>query len=312
VKNNNYGPEVVYFSGLSLRYLRLAVEMSRYFDIPMVILHMDDWMEKEKRQMKELGWIWHKFIVKYMKMAASRSLSNTTNSPALARKISELTGYEHKAANNCCEDLIKKNAPPAIRSNAVPVITYAGAMNWDLQGETLEFFSHAVAELNAEGIKVHLHIYAPWEFAPKANAIEIPNAVSYKGHVSKYDLINIYLQSDFLLTTTTFRKENLILFRHSLSTKLSEYLCVGKPVISVGRYSWHLHEYVENNGCGFTIKQKELVNIKRRLIDILSVPKQETLKIGKNNRSLWEKAHDVRVMARETRKALGLGEYPDE
>lgn len=310
VKVQNFKPEVVYFAGLSLRFLQLAVEASLYFDVPMVVLHMDNWMERESMQIGALGSLWHRGIVKYMRMAAERSLSNTTNSPALAEIVSGLTGYPHESANNCCLPLVK-TAPSPPPCNRVPVITYAGAMNPHLQGRSLEIFARAVAELNVEGYRVKLHIYTPWEFAPQANAIRIPRAVYYMGQVSANDLAKVYERSDFLLATTTFRDEELVLFRYSLATKLSEYLCAGRPVISVGSGLWHLHDYVRKHDCGFTICDKGLPVIKEKLRMVLSTSQDERLRIGRNNRLLWESAHDARIMARRTREALGLGVYPE-
>ena len=151
MRERDFSPELVYFSGLSLRYLTMSVAVARHFDVPMAVLHMDNWMERECKQLGGvLGAIWHRIIVARMKEAAARSLSSTTNSPGLAKIITEMTGYQHKPANNCCSDLLQGVYFPSLPGNPVPVITYAGAMNKNLQGETLIILSHAIAELNAK------------------------------------------------------------------------------------------------------------------------------------------------------------------
>src|SRR6476661_2932949 len=79
VERRGFEPEVVYFAGLSYRYLRLAA------------------------------------------------------------KLSDVTGYRHVPANNCCSDLMEFAVKPdRPRPNRIPIITYAGAMNRHLQGETLK------------------------------------------------------------------------------------------------------------------------------------------------------------------------------
>jgi glycosyl transferase family 1 len=199
--------------------------------------------------------------------------------------------------------------PQRTQPNRIPIIAYAGAMNRHLQGETLKVLAGAVAELNAEGTRVQLHIYTPWEFAPDANAVAVPHAVFYKGQVGRDQLTDIYRRADFLVTTVTYRESNISLFRHSLSTKLSEYLCVGKPVISMGHRDWHLHEYVQDNGCGFSILMDEnfsRARIKDQLRRILATDGALLDRIGRNNRALWEQSHDVIVMAEASRRALGL------
>ena len=137
----------------------------------------------------------------------------------------------------------------------------------------------------------------------------MPNAVIYRGQVGREELAEAYRRSDFLVTTVTHREANIALFRHSLSTKLSEYLCAGKPVISMGHSDWYLHEYVQDHGCGFSIPMDEHYSrsaIKAHLRRILATPTELRRRIGRENRALWERAHDVTVMATGTRGAVGL------
>ena len=310
VARRGFEPEVVYFAGLSYRYLRLAVLAAEHYGVPMVILHMDDWMTVEREQAGRWGTLWGRRIREQLTRAAARSLVSTSNSPRLAAKLTDITGHRHIPANNCCSDLMEHAVKPErSQRNRIPIITYAGAMNRHLQGETLKVLASAVAELNAEGTRVQLHIYTPWEFAPDANAVSVPHAVFYKGQVSREQLADIYRRADFLVTTVTYRERNISLFRHSLSTKLSEYLSVGKPVISMGHSDWHLHEYVQDNGCGFSILMDEnfsRARIKQQLRGILATDRALLDRISRNNRALWERAHDVTVMARASRRALGL------
>ena len=314
VERRGFEPEVVYFAGLSYRYLRLAVLAAERYDVPMVILHMDDWMAVEREQAGRWGGVWARKIRQELTRAAGRSLVSTSNSPRLAARLTDITGHRHVPANNCCSDLMEDAVQPErTRPNRIPIITYAGAMNRHLQGETLKVLASAVTELNAEGTRVQLHIYTPWEFAPEANAVAVPHAVFYKGQVGREQLTDVYRRADFLVTTVTYRESNISLFRHSLSTKLSEYLCLGKPVISMGHWDWHLHEYVQDNGCGFSILMDEnfsRARIKEQLRRILAADRALLDRIGRNNRALWERAHNVAVKARASRQAVGLDSTP--
>ncbi len=309
VASRAFTPDVVYFAGLSYRYLRLAVMAAEHYGVPMVQLNMDDWMQVETEAAGRFGGRWSRLITRELTRASAASLVSTSNSPRLAARLSAMTGHQHVAANNCCDDLMAHATDTAVEPSPVPVITYAGAMNVNLQGETLKVLASAVAELNAEGTPVHLHIYTPWEFAPLANSIAVPGAVFYKGQVGRAALADIYRASDFLATTVTYREKHISLFRHSLSTKLSEYLCAGKPVLSMGHYDWHLHEYVQEHGCGFSVLMDEAFSraaIKAQLRQILATDPALLATMGQRNRALWERAHDVARMARETRQALRL------
>lgn len=310
LERRGFCPQIVYFAGLSLRFLALAVGIARHFDVPMAVLHMDDWLEEDSKGIRRpaLREAWRRRIMALMREAGARSLASTTNSPHLAEKLERITGHRFFAANNCCPDLVAGDTARLFRptGNPVPVLTYAGAMNPHLQGETLLWLARTVSELNFEGTACRLEVFTPIEFAPLINAEQVPGCVVYRGHAGPERLVEAYLASDFLVATTTFRPENLLLFRHSLATKLSEYLCVGKPVLSVGHPDWAVHDYVKTHGCGFAVSERERIGMKAVLRRILATPQERLLEIGRVNRTLWERQHDVRVMSRPTRDAVGL------
>lgn len=310
-----FRPEIVYTAPLSLRFLALAVGIARHFDVPMTVLYMDDWLEEDSKTIPSptVRESWRQRIITLMRAAGERSLASTTNSPHLAEKLEKVTGRPFFAANNACPDLMRGDIGrlfqpllPARPGGRVPLLTYAGAMNLHLQGETLLWLARAVSELNFEGTPCRLEVFTPIEFAPLINAEQMPETVVYRGHAGPDTLVDAYLASDFLVASTTFRPDNLVLFRYSLATKLSEYLCVGKPVLSIGHPDWAVHDYVRRNECGFTVTERERIGIKAQLRQILATPPERLDAIGRANRTLWERQHDIRIMSRPTREAIGL------
>lgn len=310
-----FRPDIVYTAPLSLRFLALAVGIARHFDVPMAVLHMDDWLEEDSKTIPapSVRESWRQRIIALMREAGQRSLASTTNSPHLAEKLEGVTGQPFFAANNACPDLMHGKTerlfqplPAAQPGGRVPLLTYAGAMNLHLQGETLLWLARAVSELNFEGTPCRLEVFTPIEFAPLINAEQMPGAVVYRGHAGPETLVDAYLASDFLVASTTFRPDNLVLFRYSLATKLSEYLCVGKPVLSIGHPDWAVHDYVRRNECGFAVTERERIGIKAQLRQILTTSPERLEAIGRANRALWERQHDIRIMSRPTREAIGL------
>src|SRR5262249_21370566 len=120
------------------------------------------------------------------------------------------------------------------------------------------------------------------------------------------------LESDFLVATTTFDEANILLFKHSLATKLSDYLCAGRPVISVGHPQWAVHDYVEANAAGVAIREQAIARVKEALARALDWGAERRASIGRANRELWKRAHDVTVMGAKARELLGLGAVPAE
>src|SRR4029078_5939385 len=97
VARRGFEPEAVYLAGLSSRYLRLATLAAERYDVPMVILHMDDWMTVEREQAGRWGGVWARRTREQLTKAAARSLVSSSNSPRLAAKLTEITGHRHVA-----------------------------------------------------------------------------------------------------------------------------------------------------------------------------------------------------------------------
>jgi hypothetical protein len=307
----NYVPEVIFLAGLSFRMLHLARRLAERYSIPVVMLNMDDWMSDQTARSHPLSAYMRGAIAAEMRAIAPHVQVAISNSPHLAAELTRRYGIVHDTVNNACYDLMSGQGfvPRKKESEGPLVITFSGALNWHLQGETLVLFSYAIAEL-ATRRPVELHIFTPWEFAPIANQISIPGKVIYKGFCSKDDLVKHYLASDFLVASTTFDELNILLFKHSLATKVSDYLCAGRPIISIGHPEWAVHDYVDKHSAGVTIRKGRIDEIKKSVARMLDwTPEQREL-VGRSNRKLWEDAHDIVVMGRRAREAMDLGPVP--
>jgi hypothetical protein len=307
-----FKPDILFAAPLSFRTLHLARRLAEHYRIPVVMLNMDDWMSDQIAAAGPLSGYLRGAIASEMRAIAPHTPLALSNSPRLAEELVQRYGISHDTVNNACYDLLRGGAyVPPRRQQGPIVITFSGALNWPLQGETLVLFSYAVAEL-AIRRPVELHVYTPWEFAPIANQISIPGKVVYKGFCSKEELVKSYLESDFLVATTTFNERDILLFKHSLATKLSDYLCAGRPVISVGHPQWAVHEYVERNGAGAAIRDAKIADIKVSLAALLDWSEERKDSVGRRNRDLWSQAHDITRMGSRAREMLGLGPVPAE
>lgn len=307
-----FRPEAVFTAPLTYRMLRLARTLAAHYAVPVVMLNMDDWMSDQAANWGPLGGYLRAAVASEMRAIAPATTLALSNSARLADVLTQRYAIRHETANNACYDLLRGGpfVPPGRREGPA-IIAFGGALNWHLQGETLVLFSYALAEL-ATRRPVELHIYAPWEFAPIANQISIPGKVVYKGFYAKDELVKHYLEADFLVATTTFVERNIHLFRHSLATKLSDYLSVGRPVLSIGHPDWAVHDYVEAHGAGVAIRGSRIQDMKRALAGALDWSDEKRTSVGRANRELWKRAHDISVMGAKAREALGLGPVPAE
>lgn len=301
-----FEPEVLFAAPLSLRVLRLTAKLAAHFDVPVVLLNMDDWMAQEAAPLGPLGRAWDWQIARTMDELRPRVRYAYSNSQRLAARLGAAYGVAHDTMNNASADLLigrpRWAAPPAREGL---ILAFAGALNWHLQGQTLVRVAEAVSELPSSA-GVELRLFAPWEFAPLANMISVPGRVTYRGFLPPEQLADAYLDADVLVLTTTFLKRQIPFFRHSLATKLSDYLCAGRPVLSVGHPDWAVHDYVESNRCGMALRTADRSEIKSALLALKGLAPSQRRDLGQSNRALWERAHDVAVMSRRLREELGL------
>ena len=117
-KRLGFTPEVVYFSGCWNRNLRLAVMAAEHYDLPMLVLHMDDWMAVEGEGMRGPRWgnlSGHRRIVEQMTRAAERSLASTSNSPRLAAKAHRHDGEAPRRGQQLLpgsDDRVRRRSSP--------------------------------------------------------------------------------------------------------------------------------------------------------------------------------------------------------
>lgn len=312
IQSSGFKPEVIFLAGLSFRMLHLARQLSEHYDISVVMLNMDDWMSDQIARSSPLSNYMRGAIASEMAAIAPRVSLALSNSPHLADELARRYRIPHETVNNACFDLMcGAGFKPLVEKSGPLIISFSGALNWHLQGESLVLFSYAIAEL-AIRRPVELHVFTPWEFAPIANQISIPGKVIYRGFCSRQELTEHYLASDYLVASTTFDEQNILLFKHSLATKVSDYLCAGRPIISIGHPEWAVHDYVDKHGAGISIRAGRIDEIKQTVATALDWTPLQRQEIGRRNRNLWESAHDITVMGRKARDLLGLGPVPAE
>jgi len=75
---------------------------------------------------------------------------------------------------------------------------------------------------------------------------------------------------DIALLPIDFNSRGIRFARFSISTKTSEYLISGVPVILLAPVKIALTDYAHRNGCMYIISNSDIKNIENRLIDFIN------------------------------------------
>jgi len=156
-----------------------------------------------------------------------------TVSQPMARAYNEMFGRESALAVNMPESL---KCEVEKREDNLISLLYAGSLYYG-RAEVLGEVAKALGNYNAntDGKKALLNIYTN-EVPDQATRakFEVEGACRYSGSLNREELKLELNRSDILVFAESFDDEQIRKTRFSLSTKVPEYLSVGKPILAVG------------------------------------------------------------------------------
>jgi len=130
-----------------------------------------------------------------------------------------------------------------------PFIAYAGSI-WPMHYDALLATAKAVDGLRAMGERVELRIFTAQTMWERYKATLGPLGCVWGGFIHPRELNKLLKQASLLLVCSSFMPELETFSRGSLQTKMTDYMAVGKPIISVGPSYSICGRFVEEWKCG--------------------------------------------------------------
>lgn len=168
-----------------------------------------------------------------------------TISEPMRRDYRKIFGKDSRVIMNMTDDIL---VPLCKKEEKEIILTYAGSLYYK-RDSVLEQLAHAVNNYNQrKGVKpAKLKIYSnedPSEEQLKRICVE--GACEYGGSLNKEQLIKRLNSSDILVFVESFDEAEKEKTRLSLSTKVPEYLSIGKPVLAIGPNDIGSMEYLQD------------------------------------------------------------------
>jgi glycosyltransferase involved in cell wall biosynthesis len=117
------------------------------------------------------------------------------------------------------------------------VLVYAGGLHYK-RYKTLRLLALAIRKFNLSPEverKAQLRIYCNQKPTERERrAIELQGASNYCGALSSEELSDVLARSDILVHVESFDYNSIDKTRLSVSTKISEYMSLGKPILAIG------------------------------------------------------------------------------
>ena len=252
-----FSPEIILICPITLSGMIMGCKVAKALDTPFLVYFMDDWIAVD--QSGWLGGDTQSLAYYLLKESAGWIMISDYLREELSNRYfieKELCLVAHNPAKKYVPNLpLSESAKKAFR------ISYAGS----IQVMHLDAFlavSEAVCQLRKEGEKIELILYTTpffWK-AYKEKFLELE--IIY-GSLIPYDqLFQTLYPSDLLLVCTSFQQGNQHAVRSSLLTKLTDYMAVGKPIISCGPEYSACNKFLEKWNCGIICATESIDEIK--------------------------------------------------
>ena len=265
---NEYHPDIFFLPFINIYYTnRLALYIKKNYDIPMVSYMAMDHYSLKRFSLNPLFW-----IDRFFKRRMIRNLSRHIECfYCISNKLNlEL----EKSLGIPCKILYKipdtqRSAEPYKENHGLTKFLYTGNI-YSNRWKTLSLLATALKEEDFG----HLDIYT-------ANPItkDIERALNINGFseihppVSQEEVIRLQNDADVLVHAESFDLKNKLLVRCAISTKIMDYLSVGRSILAIGPKDISSIEYLAGDDLAFIANSKnevtEIVKLIKNNPDLL-------------------------------------------
>lgn len=285
----DFSPDLVFIMGANLPFFyEIGLKIAKKTGCKLVVYSAEDYPLKEYDYMS--GKLNHTFFSRIVQRSLRKTAKKTFNNSDLCifnssqlRDFYVQKGFANKVNTHILHlpsSLIKENGEPAART-----ILYAGNLSDDRCNSLLEF-ADALSAINSD---YYLLVYGRVSCCNYLEKIKRHKKIKYCGIVNFETLKDIFKQVEFLLHVEGFKPYTLLDYKHAFSTKIADYLILGKPFICYGSKEIAGVSFLSKLNDNFTITSK--VELEEKLFKILN----NRLPYKYNEAMIWKEFSEFEV-----------------
>lgn len=266
---NDFKPDIFFLPYSNVYYTnRIALYIKRHYDVPMVTE-----MEMDHYSLKRVSWNPIFWLDRFGKRKIIRKLAGQSEMMyAISKKLRD--ELEESLKIPCkvlykTPDLNKRFIPYNRQGNQIKFLFTGNiyANRW----KSLAMLAHCLEE---EQIG-RLDIYTSTPLSKvMRRALNIPGISEIHPPVSQNEVVELQNSADVLVHAEAFDKYNKSLVRCAISTKIMDYLCVGRCVLAIGPSDISSIEYLADNDVALIADSKlhleEILTLIKSNKDIIS------------------------------------------
>lgn len=230
-------------------------------------------------------------ILDKMNKAINRSLKLFTISEEMSQQYEILFNKESEVMLNTVESL--KEEIPRHKNDTIKLV-YAGGFHFK-RYLVLNEIAKSIQKYNSENKSAFLEIYSNESPDQKMlKLLNIDSASQFMGSLDSLELKKVLNKCDIPVHVESFDEKMIECTRLSISTKIPEYLSLGKPILAVGPQKISSIKYLNNSA--FCINDLRDINEKLSMfLDNRNLQKDLSLKASE----LFEKKHSKKINSKK-------------
>lgn len=260
-----FSPEVVFFVGSNYRFsYNIALWIANERNIPFILYCTDDYVTP-KLTANIFWWIKYWGVKKRFKKAINIAERVFVIGDAMANEYSSRFGRECTVIMNSVD--VPKIFPNYKKSDRKYIkLVYAGNLGLNRWHPLIEI-NECLMDLRKNDIYGKMYVYSPNVPRQKVvNALNNTPSMGYHGSLKTVQLKKEIQDADIVIHVESFDKKNRHLTRLSMSTKIPEYLALGKCILAYGPSDVASIKYlIDNNAAVVACNRSEL----RQKLDFL-------------------------------------------
>ncbi len=280
---DEFNPDVVFFASGDYAFMyKIALGISKYKQIPLVVSCMDDYYFFNKNEGRLGGKLVHKLFMKQ----AKKVMRCASCIFAICEKMSKDYGkyFSRPCYTLCTPSTI--SAP--LELDKTNSISYIGNFGYKRNSQIVAL-GKALKSLDIEGKPEFIDVYSA-ENRPEILAdLTEENGINFHGSISAEKVLEVMGKSLAVIHTESFDDITRKAVAYSVSTKIADSLASGTPIFAYGPSEIASIEYLSENNAAFRVHSEEELSDALRELITNSAKRNE---IAANALALAKKNHD--------------------
>lgn len=260
-------PNVIFLAaGDAIFPYAITMKLAKRFHIPLVVYFCDDYYFYRDSFKSPLYQLHQVLLRKKIEKIGQNAKNVFYISPSMEKEYRSIVGKRGFTSMTPFQSQIKSDSGSNHEPNKPLIITYTGNVSIN-RWKTLKYLGQVLSEINHKNTKAIINIYSGSNDSEIIEQLSIDGSMKFIGNINYAEVVKVLKQSDILLHVESFESKDIDRVKHSVSSKIPDYLIANRLILAVGPQEVASISYLKENLAAFTICS--LDNLKNGLEDII-------------------------------------------